>query len=102
MVSLRRLSILPAAAAIAVLGLAATGAHGPALPGAATPTASTAGATGATGATVPLTATVTACHADAVAANRYAIFTSVTNWLPGTVTMEVKFQLEERTSAGAQ
>jgi hypothetical protein len=104
MVSLRRLSILPAAAAIALLGLAAAGAEGSALPRGSTPAVSTVstGATGATGASVPLTATVTACHTDAVAANRYAIFTSVTNWLPGTVTMEVKFQLEERTSAGAQ
>jgi hypothetical protein len=101
MVSLRRLSILPAAAAIAVLGLAAAGARGSALPDGAPSTVSTAGATGASGPTVPLTATVTACHTDAVAANRYATFTSVTNWLPGTVTMEVRFQLEERTSVGA-
>jgi hypothetical protein len=96
MVSLRRLSILPAAAAIALLGFATAGAHGSALPGGSM---ASAGATGATGATGPLTATVTACHTDAVAANRYAIFTAVTSWLPGTVTMEVKFQLEERTSA---
>lgn len=108
--SLRRLSLVPAAAVIAVLGLAAAGAQGSSLPGGASAAASTAGATGATGASGPsspsgpLSALLIACHTDPVAANRYAIFESqtVAADVPGTVVMSVDLQLQARTtSSGA-
>jgi len=55
--------------------------------------------TGPAGATETLSATLTACHTDALPANRYAIFASQMTSVTGTVTMAVNFQLEERKAA---
>lgn len=74
---------------------AAQGTAGAALAAAAT------GATGPTGTGGPLTASLTACHTDPVAANRYAIFASQMDTVPGAVMMSVSFQLEERSGAGS-
>ena len=95
------------AVATAVLSAAiVSGAQG-AAPGAQRPVAAvmaSSGATGVTGATTTpaLTASLSACHADPVAANRYAIFASqtVSAAVPDTLVMAVDFQLEER-SAGS-
>jgi hypothetical protein len=45
--------------------------------------------------TRPLTATVTACHADPVQANRYATFSASMNALPQSKTMEERFELQQ-------
>jgi hypothetical protein len=64
-------------------------------------------ATGSTGPTGPgglapsLSASMTACHADPLQANRYAIFASQMTSLPGTRTMAVDFELQERSSKNA-
>jgi len=60
-------------------------------------------ATGATGSTAPagsapLVATLTACHSDPLAANRYAIFASQMTAIAGSSTMAVDFQLQERAA----
>jgi hypothetical protein len=95
----------PALAALTVvLVLAATGAASAGAAGSGAPSASSAGATGSTGATTTpaLTATLTACHADAVPANRYAIFGSQTiaAAVPDTLVMAVDFELQERSPGG--
>jgi CARDB protein len=58
------------------------------------------GSTGSSGPPQTLTASVTACHADPLQANRYAIFASQMTAVAGTRTMAVEFALQER-SAGA-
>ena len=88
------------AAAIAVpltlvVVAAAQGAAGAAIAAGAT------GSTGTTGTGGPLTASLTACHTDPVAANRYAIFASQMDTVPGAVMMSVSFQLQERSGAGS-
>ena len=80
-----------------VLVAAAQGAGGAAAAFAAGAT----GSTGSTGAGTPVTASLTACHTDPLAANRYAIFASQMDAVPGTVTMSVSFQLQERSGAGS-
>lgn len=64
--------------------------------------AATAAAIGATGPTAPvsvaLAATLTDCHSDPLAANRYAIFASQMTAIAGSSTMAVDFQLQERTA----
>jgi hypothetical protein len=71
-----------------------------------TPPVVTASATGATGPTgpggvaAPLSATVSSCHADPLQANRFAIFAAQMTSLPGTRTMAVEFELQDR-DAGA-
>jgi CARDB protein len=80
----------------------ALGAQTTASSGSATARAATAAvtSTGPTGAVEMLSATLTACHTDALAANRYAIFASQMTSVTGTVTMAVNFQLEERKGTG--
>lgn len=61
------------------------------------------GASGATGSTGPsgstgLVATLNACHADPLTANRYAIFASQMTAVPGSRTMAVSFVLQERSA----
>jgi len=94
---LRRL--LPAAAAgvIVLLGLLTPGAFGALTPsrGSTAPAGAT-GATGATGTAPGLVASVSACHADPLTANRYAIFASQMTAVTGTSSMAVNFVLEER------
>jgi hypothetical protein len=101
---IRRYRLLaPWIAAFAVLLALATVDGGGAMPasGAAPPSAAATGPTGPT-TTPSLTATLSACHVDAVAANRYAIFVSQTiaQAVPSTLSMSVYFELQER-SAGA-
>jgi hypothetical protein len=98
MIRALRLSASIAAVGAALLALAAVGAQGSPAPAGAVATAAT-GPSGATGAGAPLTATLTACHDDALAANRYAVFASqmVAAAVPGTLTMAVEFNLEERS-----
>jgi hypothetical protein len=64
---------------------------------AASGTTSPTGPTGATGPADPLTATVTACHTDTSAANRYAIFAAELTSVPGTLTMSVEFTLQQHS-----
>lgn len=59
------------------------------------------GSTGASGPPQTLTASVTACHADPLQANRYAIFASQMTAVSGTRTMAVEFALQERTSGAS-
>lgn len=61
--------------------------------------AGTTGSTGSTGAG-PLTASLSACHTDPLVANRYAIFASQMDAVPGTLTMSVSFELLERSGSG--
>ncbi len=88
-------------AALALLVPGAVGAQG-------TPPASSASATGATGPTgpggvaQPLSASISACHSDQLQANRYAIFASQMTSVPGTRTMAVEFELQEREPGAAQ
>ncbi len=73
-----------------------------------TPPVAAASATGATGPTgpggvaQPLSATVSSCHADPLQANRYAIFAAQMTSLPGTRTMAVEFELQERDAGALQ
>jgi hypothetical protein len=72
----------------------------------ATGTPIVVGATGPSGSTGPtgtsvLSATVTACHADPLQANRYAIFASQMTSVADTRTMSVDFELQERSARGA-
>lgn len=73
-----------------------------------TPPVVAASATGATGPTgpggvaAPLSATVSSCHADPLQANRYAIFAAQMTSLPGTRTMAVEFELQERDAGALQ
>ena len=95
---------LPAIAAIAFLALAvpvALGSQGTGQPAAAvSSTGPTGPTTGATGPAQTLSATLSACHEDTVAANRYAIFASQMTAVDGSRTMAVNFELQER-SAGS-
>ncbi len=91
--------------ATTLLAIVVPGALGAQTPAASVPaTAPAANAavtsTGPTGATETLSATLTACHTDALPANRYAIFASQMTSVTGTVTMAVNFQLEERKATG--
>jgi hypothetical protein len=91
-----RLLLLPAAAAASVvvlLGLVAPGAFASR---GSTPRAGATGATGATGNAPGLVASVSACHADPLTANRYAIFASQMTTVADTSSMSVNFVLEER------
>ena len=98
----RLLAWLVCAAAVlaAVLAAGAQGASSRAS-GRLTAVAASTGATGATGATTApaLAATLSACHSDAVPANRYAIFASqtVAAAVPDTLVMSVDFELQERS-----
>lgn len=100
MVHLRRALAPLVIAVLATLALVAPGAVG----AKGTPPIVIPGASGPTGATGPtvvqplLTASVTACHADALAANRYATFASQLTAVPNTRTMTVEFQLQERAT----
>ena len=88
-------------AALALLAPGALGAQG--TPGAALASSAT-GPTGATGPAGPpqvLSASLSACHTDALAANRYAIFASQMTSVAGTRTMAVNFELQERGSGSA-
>jgi hypothetical protein len=82
-----------------LLALLVPGALGaPRVPG-GSPTSASSPAT-----TVPtrqLSATLSACHSDPLAANRYAIFASQMTSIPDTNTMAVNFQLQERSAKGA-
>jgi hypothetical protein len=104
MIVLRRLFVPLAAVFLAALALLAPGAIGaqPAPPGAfASSSTSPTGPTGVTGTPgATLSATLTACHADPLQANRYAIFASQMNSIPGTRTMAVDFVLQQRNSSG--
>jgi len=94
---LRLLPVLIAAGALAA-GAGSAGARGL---GSGAGRLSATGATGATGSSAPeLAATLSACHTDPLAANRYATFASQTlaAAVPGTITMAVAFKLQERTS----
>jgi hypothetical protein len=92
--------LAPLIAALAVLlALAVAGAEGAAASAGSASTAAT-GPTGAT-TTAALTASLSACHTDAVPANRYAIFVSqtVAQSVPETLSMSVDFELQERSEA---
>jgi hypothetical protein len=67
---------------------------------AASGSTSPTGSTGATGPAQPLTASVSACHTDTSAGARYAIFAAQMTAVPGTITMSVDFQLQERAADG--
>jgi hypothetical protein len=102
---IRRFRLLaPLIATLAlVLALATVGAGGvtPAIGAVAASTVAT-GPTGPT-TTAALTATLSACHPDAVPANRYAIFVSqtVAQAVPTTLSMSVNFELQERSAGGS-
>ncbi len=101
----RRLLLPLVAASIALPAFVVPGALGAQGTPGASPSpasASSTGPTGATGDTVPpatLSASLTACHSDPLAANRYAIFASQMVSVPRTATMAVNFQLEERSAS---
>jgi hypothetical protein len=59
------------------------------------------GPTGPSGSLQTLTASVTACHADPLQANRYAIFAAQLTAIPNTRTMSVEFSLQERSASAA-
>jgi hypothetical protein len=92
--------IVVAVATLALLVPGSVGAQG-------TPSVVAASATGPTGPTgpggvnQPLSAGVSACHADPLEANRYAIFASQMTSVPGTRTMSVEFELQERNPGAA-
>jgi hypothetical protein len=91
------------AGTILALALLAPGAFG-ASSGSQAPANGTTGSTGSTGSTGALgglVASVTACHADALTANRYAIFASQMTQVAGGRTMAVSFVLQERTAGSA-
>jgi hypothetical protein len=90
----------PSIAFVGVLAALAAAGAGTATGAVPVSTAST-GPTGAT-TTPALSASLSSCHADALAANRYAIFVSQTiaEVVPATVSMSVEFELQER-NAGA-
>jgi len=96
MTVIRRLAAPLVVGAVAALALVAPGSV------AAVGKPIVVGATGATGASGPtgppqiLTASVTSCHADVLAANRYAIFAAQMTSIPGTRTMAVNAELMER------
>jgi len=86
---------------LATLALVVPGSVGAQGTGAVVASSST-GATGVTGQTGPpavLSASVTACHADPLQANRSATFSSQMTSVPGTKTMDVNFELQEHTAA---
>lgn len=86
--------LIAATASAALLALAATAAQG----------AAPAGATGATGAATPaLSATLAACTTDPTQSAREAVFQAqtVAASVPGTVSMSVQFDLEERSGNAA-
>ena len=64
------------------------------------PTGAT-GPTGPTGSLQTVTASVLACHADPLQANRYAIFAAQLTAVPDTRTMSVEFSLQERSAGSA-
>jgi hypothetical protein len=84
---------------LALIAPGAVGAKGRPIVVGATTTGPT-GATGSTGQPQTLTASVTACHADSLQANRYAIFAAELMSVTNTRTMSVQFSLQER-SAGS-
>lgn len=97
----RRLLPPLVAAPIALLALVVPGALG----AQGVPTASNVPAavssTSLSGATRLLSVTLSACHSDALPANRYAIFASQMTSIPDTATMAVNFQLLERSARSA-
>jgi hypothetical protein len=100
MTLLRRLLAPLVVVMIASLALIAPGAVGakgtPIVVGGATgPT----GSTGPTGQPQTLSASVTACHADPLQANRYAIFAAQLTSVTSTRTMAVEFSLQERSAS---
>ena len=101
---LRRILAPFAVATFATLALLVPGAVG----AQGTPPAASASATGATGPTgpggvaQPLSASISACHSDQLQANRYAIFASQMTSVPGTRTMAVEFELQEREPGAPQ
>jgi hypothetical protein len=95
---IRRYRLLAPSIAVFVvlLALATAGAEG-VTPAGAVASAAATGPTGTT-TTPALSATLSACHTDPVAANRYATFASQTVALavPATLSMSVDFELQER------
>jgi hypothetical protein len=93
--------VVASIAALALLVPGTVGAQG-------TPPVAAASATGPTGPTgpggvaQPLSASVSACHADPLEANRYAIFAAQMTSVPGTRTMAVDFELQERNAGAPQ
>ena len=99
MAPLRRLLAPLLAAMIVLPALLAPGAFG----AAASARVGATSATGPSGASGPvsspgLVATLSACHADPLTANRYAIFASRMTALGGARTMAVSFLLQERAA----
>ena len=87
--------------ASALLTIIVLGALGAPSARASAPSSPPVSSTGPAGAVQTLSATLTACHGDPLAANRYAIFASQMTSIPGTVTMAVNFQLDERKGGAA-
>jgi hypothetical protein len=92
--------VVAAIAALALLVPGAVGAQG--TPVAAVFATGATGPTGPGGVAQPLSASVSACHSDQLQANRYAIFASQMNSVPGTRTMAVEFELQEREPGAPQ
>jgi hypothetical protein len=85
----------------ALMIIVVLGALGAQSASASAPSGTAASSTGPAGATQTLSATLTACHGDPAAVNRYAIFASQMTAIPGAVTMAVNFQLDERKGSAA-
>ena len=95
----RRLLAPPLVGATALLSLLVPGALGAQGAAGAAPSSAAVSSTGPTGATQTLSATLTSCHSDPLAANRYAIFASQMTSVAATATMAVDFQLQERKAS---